>query len=596
MDKRIIVDSSFTEETRVAFINGSDIEHFEVDTSSSKKRLKGNIYLAKVGRVEPSLQAAFIDYGGNRQGFLPFSEIKDDYYKIPSSDSKNENNMKENEVEDYYSKPEPNKKRNVSKIPKFKRYKIQEVIKKGQIMLVQISKDERGNKGAALTTFLSLAGKYCVLMPNKPLGIKVSKRISNFNERKKLKSIASACDLSKDMGLIIRTASQDCTESEIKNDFEYVLNIWKSIKETTVNSLAPCLINEDSNIVKKFIRDSYIEEYKEIVIEGKEMYEKASAYMKQILPNQAKKIKEYKNDKMPIMDFYDLEKKINSIYDSKVLLKSGGYLVINPTEALTSIDINSGRSTKERNVEETALKTNLEAVDEITKQIRIRNIAGLIVIDFIDMEIYKNKMLVERRLKDALRYDRAKCQMGRISRFGLLEVSRQRIGPSIIETTMEDTLISGIRCTIRSIASSIVKILKKLKYLNISKKVKELHIFLHKQSHEFLEKNNVDYINSIEKKNKIKIKLITDNNIAPPFFVIKEVESNKKNKVIYDDLPKSLVEDEENEKKLLNKTKENFKNKIKKKSSTKKKEINQKSKKVENKKKSVNSPELQPTI
>tara|TARA_B100000315_G_C14583263_1_gene591619 strand:- start:1990 stop:3780 length:1791 start_codon:yes stop_codon:yes gene_type:complete len=596
MDKRIIVDSSFSEETRVAFINGSDIEHFEVDTSSNKKQLKGNIYLAKVGRVEPSLQAAFVDFGGNRQGFLPFNEIKDDYYKIPSSDSKNEKNIKEDEVEDYYSNSQPNKTRNISKIPKFKRYKIQEVIKKGQIMLVQISKDERGNKGAALTTFLSLAGKYCVLMPNKPLGIKISKRISNFNEKKKLKSIASACDLSKDMGLIIRTASQDCTEKEIKNDFEYVLNIWKSIKETTINSLAPCLINEDSNIVKKFIRDSYIEEYKEIVVEGREMYEKASAYMKQILPNQAKKIKEYKNDKMPIMEFYDLENKINYIYDSKVLLKSGGYLVINPTEALTSIDINSGRSTKERNIEETALKTNLEAVDEITKQIRIRNIAGLIVIDFIDMEIYKNKMLVERRLKDALRYDRAKCQMGRISRFGLLEVSRQRIGPSIIETTMEDTLISGIRCTIRSITSSIVKILKKLKYLNISKKVKELHVFLHKKSHEFIEKNNIDYINSIEEKNKIKIKLITDNNIAPPFFIIKEVESNKKNKVIYDDLPKSLIEDEEKEKKFINKTKENIKNKIKKKSPTIKKEISKKTKKVENKKKNVNSPEIQPTV
>ena len=296
------------------------------------------------------------------------------------------------------------------------------------------------------------------------------------------------------------------------------------------------------------------------------------------------------------MEFYDLENKINYIYDSKVLLKSGGYLVINPTEALTSIDINSGRSTKERNIEETALKTNLEAVDEITKQIRIRNIAGLIVIDFIDMEIYKNKMLVERRLKDALRYDRAKCQMGRISRFGLLEVSRQRIGPSIIETTMEDTLISGIRCTIRSITSSIVKILKKLKYLNISKKVKELHVFLHKKSHEFIEKNNIDYINSIEEKNKIKIKLITDNNIAPPFFIIKEVESNKKNKVIYDDLPKSLIEDEEKEKKFINKTKENIKNKIKKKSPTIKKEISKKTKKVENKKKNVNSPEIQPTV
>ena len=588
MDKRIIVDSSFSEETRVGFINGSEIEHFEVDTSSNRKQLKGNIYLAKVSRVEPSLQAAFVDFGGNKQGFLPFNEIKSDYYKVPESDKKNK---KKNEdfVEDFYQKEQPKTKR-IKKIPVFKKYKIQEVIKKNQIMLVQIVKDERGNKGAALTTFLSIAGKYCVLMPNKALGIKISKRISNFKEKNKLKSFANKCNLSKEMGLIIRTASQDCTEKEIKSDFDYILGIWKTIKEKTVNSLAPSLINEDSNIIKKFIRDSYIEEYKEIVIEGKDTYEKAKDYMKILLPNQAKKVKEYKNDKMPIMEYYELEDKIESIYNSKVQLKSGGYIVINPTEALTAIDINSGKSTKERNVEETALKTNLEAVDEICKQIKIRNIAGLIVIDFIDMEIFRNKIYVERRLKDTLRYDRAKCQVARISRFGLLEVSRQRIGPSLIETTMEDSIISGIKCTIRSTTSSVVRILRKLSYLDIQRKFKEINISLHETLYKYIQENNKKFVTSIEKKIKAKIKLVTDNNVAPPFFIIQGIELNGKRKkitTIYDDLPK-IIDENENDIKKNNKNEKTKESKI-----NKEKKVSVKKKTV-NKKENITEQEAQP--
>ena len=543
--KRIIVDSSFPEETRVAFINGTDIEHFEVDTSSSKKQLKGNIYLAKVGRVEPSLQAAFVDFGGNKQGFLPFNEINDDYFKIPESDKNNllKENLNEDIVEDYYSVSKNKKSSSRNKIPKFKKYRIQEVIKKNQIMLIQVVKDERGGKGASLTTFLSLAGKYCVLMPNKPLGIKISKRILNFEERKKLKKNVSNCNLPKEMGLIVRTASKDCSEKDIKNDFDYVLGNWKTIKKNTINSLAPSLIHNDSNIVKKFIRDSNIEEYKEIMIEGKATYDNAKKYMKRLMPNQVTKIREYQNEKMPIMEYYELEEKISSIYDTKVNLKSGGYLIINPTEALTAIDINSGKSTKERNVEETALKTNLESVDEICKQIRIRNIAGLIIVDFIDMEVFKNRIFVERRLKDSLRYDRAKCQISKISRFGLLEISRQRIGPSLIETTMEDTLISGIKCTLRSASSSVAKLFKKLEYLNIPKNVSEIHILLYKTLEEYIAKNSEKFIKLIEKKFKIKIKLIKDNAIAPPFFIIKGIElNNKKRKtiIIYDDLPKSL--------------------------------------------------------
>ena len=577
MDKRIIVDSSFTEETRVVFINGSEIEHFEVDTSSNKKQLKGNVYLAKVSRVEPSLQAAFINYGGNKQGFLPFSEINDDYFKIPKADKKNKKNDDDFIVKDFYKDNYENRTKKSPRIPNFKKYKIQEVIKKNQIMLVQIVKDERGSKGAALTTFISIAGKYCVLMPTKPLGVKISKRISDFNERKKLTQIANKCKLTKKMGLIVRTASRDCNENILKKDFDYVLGIWRSIKEKTINSLAPTIINEDSNIVNKFIRDSFIEEYKEILIEGQKTYERAKKYMKTLLPEQEKKIKEYKNTKLPIMEYYDLENKINSIYDTKVRLKSGGYIIINSTEALTAIDINSGQSTTERSVEQTAVKTNIEAVDEICKQIRIRNIAGLIVVDFIDMEYIRNKIIIERRLKETLRYDRAKCQISRISKFGLIELSRQRIGPSLEETTMEEVIISGIRCTIRSTTSSVAKILRKLKYLKFEKKIKELTIHLYETLYEYIINNNQNLIKDFEEKLKTKIVLIKDNNIAPPFFILKTNEPNKnKSSVIYDDVPKLLSEEEINENKKNKKIEKKAIIKNKKKVETKKKIVKKK--------------------
>jgi len=577
MDKRIIVDSSFTEETRVVFINGSEIEHFEVDTSSNKKQLKGNVYLAKVSRVEPSLQAAFVNYGGNKQGFLPFSEINDDYFKIPKADKKNKKNDDDFIVKDFYKDNYENRTKKSPRIPNFKKYKIQEVIKKNQIMLVQIVKDERGSKGAALTTFISIAGKYCVLMPNKPLGVKISKKISDFNERKKLTQIANKCKLTKKMGLIVRTASRDCNENILKKDFDYVLGIWRSIKEKTINSLAPTIINEDSNIVNKFIRDSFIEEYKEILIEGQETYEQAKKYMKTLLPEQEKKIKEYKNTKLPIMEYYDLENKINSIYDTKVRLKSGGYIIINSTEALTAIDINSGQSTTERSVEQTAVKTNIEAVDEICKQIRIRNIAGLIVVDFIDMEYIRNKIIIERRLKETLRYDRAKCQISRISKFGLIELSRQRIGPSLEETTMEEVIISGIRCTIRSTTSSVAKILRKLKYLKFEKKIKELTIHLYETLYEYIINNNQNLIKDFEEKLKTKIVLIKDNNIAPPFFILKTNEPNKnKSSVIYDDVPKLLSEEEINENKKKKKIEKKAIIKNKKKVETKKKIVKKK--------------------
>ena len=517
MEKRIVVDSSFDEETRVAFINGSEIEHFEVDTSSNKKQLKGNVYLAKVSRVEPSLQAAFINYGGNKQGFLPYSEINNDYFKIPEADKSKTSD--EFIVKDFYrdSDKDGNKRKPPRRIPNFKRYKIQEVIKKNQIMLVQVVKDERGNKGAALTTFISIAGKYCVLMPNKSLGTKISKKISDFKERKKLIQIASKCKLTKEMGLIVRTASRDCDENNLKKDFDYVLGIWKSIKEKTINSLAPTLINEDSNIVNKFIRDSFIEEYKDIVIEGEQTYERAKKYMKTLLPDQEKKIKQYKNTKLPIMEFYDLEKKINSIYDSKVRLKSGGYIIINSTEALTAIDINSGQSTKESNVEETALKTNIEAVDEISRQIKIRDLSGLIVIDFIDMINFYNRKMVEKKLRDKLKDDRARIQFGRISNFGLLEMTRQRLRESSIKWRM--TL---------SLDSFALKIVKKSEELAFSNKAKITNIYIPEKVKAFIEKNLAKEINFFKKKYKLEFNLISYKNYILPEYRIELLNKNKK--------------------------------------------------------------------
>ena len=409
-------------------------------------------------------------------------------------------------------------------------------------------------------------------MPN-PYIVETEYNETIYKKKLRFTRLPQKCKITKEMGLIIRTASRDCDENNLKKDFDYVLGIWNSIKEKTINSLAPTIINEDSNIVNKFIRDSFIEEYKEIIIEGDQTYERAKKYMKTLLPGQERKLKEYKNTKLSIMEYYDLEKKIDSIYDTKVKLRSGGYIVINSTEALTAIDINSGQSTKEMNVEETALKTNIEAVDEICKQIRIRNIAGLIVVDFIDMGFVRNKIIIERRLKETLRYDRAKCQISRISKFGLLELSRQRIGPSLEETTMEDGVISGIRCTIRSTTSSVAKILRKLKYLKFEKKVKELSLSLYETLYEYIIKNNQKFVKDLEKKLKTKITLIKDNNIAPPFFVLKTLELNKKkNKstIIYDDIPKLTTAEEdkeikENKKKLREKKLNAEKNKAEKK-------------------------------
>ncbi|RMF14318.1 MAG: ribonuclease E/G, partial [Alphaproteobacteria bacterium] len=490
MSTRMLIDARHQEETRVAIIRGNRVEEFDYE-SVTKKQIKGNIYLAKVTRVEPSLQAAFVDFGGNRHGFLPFSEIHPDYYQIPVADreallreeredaradaetdeaegdarasAENAGNGEEVEVESIEGAEEDEEerrpRRRLRRGALRRRYKIQEVIKRRQILLVQVAKEERGSKGAALTTYLSLAGRYCVLMPNSPRGGGISRKIASPKERKKLKDVLQALDVPEGMGCIIRTAGLNRTKSEIKRDFDYLLRLWDDIRELTLNSIAPALIYEEGDLIKRSIRDLYTREVDEILVEGEEGYRTAKEFMSLLMPSHARKVKHYKDD-IPLFHRYQVEQQLEAIHSPIVQLKSGGYLVINPTEALVAIDVNSGRATREHNIEETALQTNLEAAEEIARQLRLRDLAGLIVIDFIDMEDRSNVRAVEKRLKEALKSDRARLQVGRISSFGLLEMSRQRLRPNLVEAST----ITCPRCAgtgvVRSIQSGALAILR----------------------------------------------------------------------------------------------------------------------------------------
>ncbi|HXG80881.1 MAG TPA: Rne/Rng family ribonuclease, partial [Sphingomicrobium sp.] len=466
MSMRMLIDARHPEETRVAVAKGNRIEEFDFE-SSEHKQLKGNIYLAKVTRVEPSLQAAFVDYGGNRHGFLAFSEIHPDYYQIPKADrdallaeeaahAAEEERLRAAEYEaeeaeeaddagedagdldveasaddaaevgtgssrspvDESAAEELRKKRQALR----RRYKIQDVIQRRQVLLVQVVKEERGNKGAALTTYLSLAGRYCVLMPNTSHGGGISRKISNGADRKRLKSIIADLKLPSTMGLIVRTAGLQRTKTEIKRDFDYLARLWDEVRERTLASSAPALIYRDSDLIKRAIRDLYHREIEEVVVEGDEGYKAARGFMKLLMPSHVRRVKPY-SDPTPIFQRYGVEDQLTAMYQPVVQLKSGGYLVINPTEALVSIDINSGRSTREHNIEQTAYATNLEAAAEIARQLRLRDMAGLIVIDFIDMENSSNVRKVEKAMKAALANDRARIQVGRISSFGLMEMS-----------------------------------------------------------------------------------------------------------------------------------------------------------------------------
>lgn len=487
MTMRMLIDARHREETRVAVVKGNRIEELDFE-SAEHKQIKGNIYLAKVTRVEPSLQAAFVDYGGNRHGFLAFSEIHPDYYQIPKEDREallreeaehaaEEERLREAQ-DDQDDEPldphhdddghdhdrpdadaegdddapeaaeslggeddtqEGGQTENAASLRSKRmalrrRYKIQDVIHRRQVLLVQVVKEERGNKGAALTTYLSLAGRYCVLMPNTTHGGGISRKISNVADRKRLKSIMAELELPPTMGCIVRTAGLQRTKTEIRRDFDYLARVWDGIRETTLRSAAPALINGDSDLIKRAIRDIYNKDIDEIIVEGEEGYRAAREYMKLLMPSHAKKIKPYA-DAVPLYQRYGVEDQLNAMYQPVVQLKSGGYLVINPTEALVSIDINSGRSTREYGIEQTAVGTNLEAAQEIARQLRLRDMAGLVVIDFIDMENNSNIRKVEKAMKAALANDRARIQVGRISSFGLLEMSRQRLRTGVLEAS-----------------------------------------------------------------------------------------------------------------------------------------------------------------
>lgn len=535
MTRRMLIDAVHPEETRVTVVSHKHLEEFDFE-SASRKQVKGNLYLAKITRVEPSLQAAFVDYGGNRHGFLPFPEIHPDYYRIPiedreallaeeqalidaehaendesddeqddaettyedddseaieeaasddaeksedeSDDSEDDAESAQDETSEKKGKgrrgnknrtdhPHKDKGDNEGGSMIFKlrakirrKYKIQEVIKRGQILLVQVTKEERGNKGAALTSYVSLPGRYSVLMPNSPRGGGVSRKISNYKDRKRMKQVLADMKVPSGMSVIMRTAGIQRTKAEIKRDLDYLYRLWDSIRGETLKSTAPDVVYEESDLIKQAIRDLYDRDIEEVLVAGDDAYKQAKNFMKMMIPSHAKKVQLYKDENVPLFHRYDVERQINAIHDSNVPLKSGGYLVINPTEALISVDVNSGRATRERNIEETALKTNMEAAEELARQLRIRDLGGLVVVDFIDMEERRNNVKVERKMKEAMSGDRARVQVGRISMFGLLELSRQRLRSSFAETHFEECMHckgTGIVRTADSMAMMIMR-------------------------------------------------------------------------------------------------------------------------------------------
>jgi ribonuclease E len=564
MEKNLYIDASHPSETRVVLKSGDNIEDYEYE-GLKNNLIKNNIYLGKVSRVEPSLQAAFIDFGRDKHGFLSFNDIQSDYYQIPQSDLEKIKEEEERDRENLQRKSEKEEEKNINEgnldindpveiktdeeldlkkseelndenetseivpeetsvieskkpITRFrsKRYKIQEVIKPNQVILIQVLKDERGQKGAALSTFISIAGKYIVLMPNTPKGGGISRKIFNPGERKKIRTILNDIQIPKEMGLIVRTAGSNKTKNEIDHDLQTLIKIWNGIKDTALNSIAPSLVHQESDIIKRTLRDMYDEDTKSIIIEGNDGYKKAQSFMKLMMPAHVKNIKKYR-EKVPLFFKENIEEKLNQIYESEIKLKSGGYLVINPTEALVSIDINSGSSIKQKNVESTALDTNLEAAEEISRQIKIRDLSGLIIIDFIDMLSFGNRRLVERKLKEKCRSDRARIQIGRISNFGLLEMSRQRLRESAVKwkVTLTDE-------------SFALKILKLVEVKAVLAKAKFVELKICEKISDFMKENFIDDLKYFEDKNKIKIDIIADNTLIIPEYIIDLQSKTKK--------------------------------------------------------------------
>ncbi len=519
MSKNLYIDASHPNETRVVLKKDNHIEDYEYE-SVNNTLIKNNIYLGKVSRIEPSLQAAFVDFGRERHGFLSFNDIQSDYYQLPQSDlekikeeeekvreelskesENNENQILEGneeiKINDPVEKLEDDVKEKINTEKKFpsKRYKIQEVIKPNQVILVQVLKDERGFKGAALSTFISIAGKYIVLMPNTAKGGGISRKIFNPGDRKKIRKILNEIEIPKEMGIIVRTAGSNKTKNEIDGDLKNLINVWNSIKNNALNSIAPSLIHQESDIIKRSIRDMYDDETQNIIVEGNEGYQKAKNYMKLMMPKQTKKVKKFR-EKVPLFFKENIEKKLFEIFKTEVKLSSGGYIVINPTEALVSIDINSGKSIKQKNVESTALDTNLEAAEEIARQLKIRDLSGLIIIDFIDMLSFNNRKQVERRLKERCRNDRARIQVGRISNFGLLEMSRQRLRESNIKWS--------IKLTNETLALKVIKLIE-IKIFETN--AKTVDVSINEKILNYIENYFSEDLSYFKKKNKIKINL-----------------------------------------------------------------------------------------
>ncbi|WP_300528584.1 ribonuclease E/G [Maricaulis sp.] len=578
MSKKMLIDAGHHEETRVVVADGSKVEEFDFE-AAAKRPIRGNIYLAKVTRVEPSLQAAFVEYGGNRHGFLAFNEIHPDYYQIPyedrvalaeeeasavaeddddaeeapasdaaaetsedadsadapveadadsdeaDADSNGEAEAIDNAADDVEDDIDDQKAARMRR-QLYRKYKIQEVIKRRQVLLVQVAKEERGNKGAALTTYLSLAGRYCVLMPNTPRGGGISRKISNAADRKRLKSVVSELDLPKGVGLIIRTAGAKRTKTEIRRDADYLLRLWSNIREATLQSVAPTLIYEEGNLVKRAIRDLYDKEIDEVLVEGEAAYKEAKAFMRMLMPSHAKKVQHYK-EPVPLFLRHGCENQLEAIYSPIAPLKSGGYLVINPTEALVSIDVNSGRATRERNIEATALKTNLEAAAEAARQMRLRDLAGLVVIDFIDMDEAKNNRAVEKRMKDVLKRDRARLQMGRISQFGLMEISRQRRRTSLIEGSTTECPHCGGTGHLRSSESSALVALRGLEQEGTRGRSKRVRISVPTAVALYLLNEKRDHVLDIEQRFQMRVIVAADDDLIAPALRIEPLESRE---------------------------------------------------------------------
>ena len=524
MAQKMLIDATYPEETRVVVVSGNRLEDFDYETAS-KRQLKGNIYLAKITRVEPSLQAAFVDYGGNRHGFLAFNEIHPDYYRIPISDrekliaeeaesEEHEDGENGESVEvvggDEFDDMERRRRRLA------RSYKIQEVVKRRQIMLVQVVKEERGNKGAALTTYLSLPGRYCVLMPNTGRGGGISRKITNARDRKRLKSIVEDLNIPEGMAVILRTAGSERSKAEIKRDYEYLVRLWDDIRNQTLQSTAPSLIYEEANLIKRALRDLYSKDIGEILVEGDEGYRGAKDFMKSLIPSHAKRVQPYKSDGVPLFQRYQVESQLDSIHSPIVQLRSGGYIVIHQTEALVAIDVNSGRSTRERHIEETALKTNLEAADEVARQVRLRDLAGLIVIDFIDMEETRNNHAVERRFKEALRNDRARIQLGRISHFGLLEMSRQRMRPSLMEISSEICKHCGGTGHVRSTEWVALSVLRAIEEEGLRGRAREITVTVPTQVALYILNQKRKTLAEIEARYDFRVLINTDDEQVAP--------------------------------------------------------------------------------